>query len=83
MSLRSAPPFGPEGLDVLIVGSRNSFDNANLRFASLCLCLTTPFPSGAVYENHRKKWLPGFTVGPLHNTKWRYITNFLLVLLCY
>lgn len=35
------------------------------------------FPPGAVYEDHRKKWVPGFTVGPLHNTKWRYISSLL------
>lgn len=35
------------------------------------------FPPGAVYEDYRKKWVPGFTVGPLHNTKWRYISSLL------
>lgn len=38
----------------------------------LCLCLSPPFSPGAIYEDHRKKWLSGFALGPLHYTEWRY-----------
>lgn len=26
--------------------------------------------AGEIFENHREEWLPGFTVGPIHNTEW-------------
>lgn len=46
---------------------------ASTRCVSVSLTL---FPPGAVYEDHRKKWLPGFALGPLHYTEWRYIIHF-------
>lgn len=29
------------------------------------------FCTGTIHEDHRKKWLSGFALGPLHYSEWR------------